>query len=186
MLNGRLAKHYGIPGVDGWEFRKVPLPAGQPSRRRADDGQRAEGDGQRHQHLAGHPRGLGAGAHPGHAAAAAARRSRRRRAGHPRGHHDPRAARQASQMCRLCEPATRKIDPPGFALESFDVIGGWRDYYRTTGNGKAVIIDGRRMPYLQGPEGGPRRRDAGRPDVSRTSTSSSNCCLKDKDQLARA
>src|SRR5205823_11709788 len=25
MLNGRLAKHYGIPGVDGWEFRKVPL-----------------------------------------------------------------------------------------------------------------------------------------------------------------
>jgi hypothetical protein len=35
-------------------------------------------------------------------------------------------------------------------LESFDVIGGWRDYYRTSGNGKAVVIDGRRMPYLQG------------------------------------
>src|SRR5581483_3101950 len=27
MLNGRLAKHYGIPGVDGWTFRKVALPA---------------------------------------------------------------------------------------------------------------------------------------------------------------
>src|SRR5204863_821716 len=27
MLNGRLASHYGIPGVEGWEFRKVPLPA---------------------------------------------------------------------------------------------------------------------------------------------------------------
>src|SRR5262249_425599 len=28
MLNGRLAQHYGIPGVEGlWEFRKVPLPA---------------------------------------------------------------------------------------------------------------------------------------------------------------
>ena len=27
MLNGRLAKHYGIPGVDGsWDFRKVALP----------------------------------------------------------------------------------------------------------------------------------------------------------------
>ncbi len=25
-----------------------------------------------------------------------------------------------------------KIDPPGFALESFDVIGGWRDRYRAT------------------------------------------------------
>ena len=27
MLNGRLAKHYGIEGVDGWEFRKTTLPA---------------------------------------------------------------------------------------------------------------------------------------------------------------
>src|SRR5216684_3412452 len=26
MLNGRLAKHYGIPGPDGWEFHKTPLP----------------------------------------------------------------------------------------------------------------------------------------------------------------
>ena len=26
MLNGRLAKHYGIPGVDGYAFRKVTLP----------------------------------------------------------------------------------------------------------------------------------------------------------------
>src|SRR5262249_15064541 len=25
MLNGRLARHYGIPGVDGWAFRKVRL-----------------------------------------------------------------------------------------------------------------------------------------------------------------
>src|SRR5205085_10503431 len=27
ILNGRLAQHYGIPGVDGWEFQKVKLPA---------------------------------------------------------------------------------------------------------------------------------------------------------------
>src|SRR5947199_1380787 len=51
-----------------------------------------------------------------------------------------------------CASCHSKIDPPGFALESFDVIGGWRDYYRTSGNGKAVMIDGRRMPYLQGPK----------------------------------
>ncbi|MCI0681074.1 MAG: DUF1592 domain-containing protein [Gemmataceae bacterium] len=49
-----------------------------------------------------------------------------------------------------CASCHAKIDPPGFALESFDVIGGWRDYYRTSGNGKAVIVDGRRMPYLHG------------------------------------
>ena len=28
MLNGRLARHYGIPGVDGWEFQKTTLPPG--------------------------------------------------------------------------------------------------------------------------------------------------------------
>ena len=44
----------------------------------------------------------------------------------------------------------KNIDPPGFALESFDSIGGWRDFYRTTGLGTEVIMDGRRMPYLQG------------------------------------
>jgi hypothetical protein len=32
-----------------------------------------------------------------------------------------------------------------------DVIGGWRDY-RTSGLGKRVGIDGRRMPYLRGPK----------------------------------
>jgi hypothetical protein len=50
-----------------------------------------------------------------------------------------------------CASCHAKIDPPGFALESFDVIGGWREHYRTSGRGKAVMIDGRRMPYLQGP-----------------------------------
>src|SRR5205814_6741637 len=26
LLNGRLAKHYGIPGPSGWELEKTPLP----------------------------------------------------------------------------------------------------------------------------------------------------------------
>ena len=30
-----------------------------------------------------------------------------------------------------CTGCHAKIDPPGFALESFDVIGGWRDRYRS-------------------------------------------------------
>jgi hypothetical protein len=29
-----------------------------------------------------------------------------------------------------CAACHRLIDPPGFALESFDVVGGWRDFYR--------------------------------------------------------
>ena len=35
---------------------------------------------------------------------------------------------RADPTCAACH---RKIDPPGFALESFDVMGGWRDRYRS-------------------------------------------------------
>ncbi len=75
-----------------------------------------------------------------------------------------------------CASCHAKIDPPGFALESFDVIGGWRDYYRSVGKGDPVVLNGRTMRYLKGPGGGPGRRAAGWPAVSGTSTSSSNCC----------
>jgi hypothetical protein len=34
---------------------------------------------------------------------------------------------RADPACAACH---RKIDPPGFALESFDVMGGWRGRYR--------------------------------------------------------
>jgi hypothetical protein len=34
---------------------------------------------------------------------------------------------RADKSCASCHS---KIDPPGFALESFDVMGGWRDRYR--------------------------------------------------------
>jgi len=37
--------------------------------------------------------------------------------------------------CRSCHAM---IDPPGFALESFDVFGGWRDHYRALGEGQRV------------------------------------------------
>ena len=35
---------------------------------------------------------------------------------------------RADESCASCH---RKIDPAGFALESFDVLGGWRDRYRS-------------------------------------------------------
>ncbi len=43
------------------------------------------------------------------------------------------AKHAADKTCRECH---RKIDPLGFALESFDPIGRWRDYYPTPGNKK--------------------------------------------------
>ena len=36
-----------------------------------------------------------------------------------------------------CASCHARFDPPGFALESFDVIGGWRDFYRATEGKKA-------------------------------------------------
>ncbi len=35
--------------------------------------------------------------------------------------------------CAMCH---KDIDPPGFAMESFDVAGGWRDRYRATSDNK--------------------------------------------------
>ena len=35
-----------------------------------------------------------------------------------------------------------EIDPPGFALESFDVTGAWRDHYRGIRDGSRRAVDG--------------------------------------------
>ena len=35
-----------------------------------------------------------------------------------------------------CASCHRTMDPPGFALENFDVLGGWRDQYRAVAPGK--------------------------------------------------
>lgn len=53
--------------------------------------------------------------------------------------------------CRSCHTM---IDPPGFALESFDPIGGWRDRFRSLGEGERVNVevDGRRVRYRLGPD----------------------------------
>ena len=38
-----------------------------------------------------------------------------------------------------CSSCHQRIDPPGFALESFDVMGRWRDNYRSLGEGSERI-----------------------------------------------
>jgi hypothetical protein len=45
------------------------------------------------------------------------------------------AKHRSQESCNACH---RNIDPAGFALESFDVMGGWRDRYRSVGKGDAV------------------------------------------------
>lgn len=39
------------------------------------------------------------------------------------------------ESCAVCH---RRIDPPGFALESFDILGGFRERYRSTEQGEPV------------------------------------------------
>jgi hypothetical protein len=84
-----------------------------------------------------------------------------------------------------CASCHKKIDPPGFALESFDVIGGWRDYYRSVGKGEPAVVKGRRMRYKKGPT-----VDAA--DVMPDGAKFKNVdefkkvLLKDRKQLARA
>jgi mono/diheme cytochrome c family protein len=184
MLNGRLARHYGIPGVDGWEFKKVALP--------------------RESHRGGvltmasvlkvtangtytSPILRGAWVLERILGTPPPRPPEGVTAVEPdiRGATTIRQQLEKHRKVASCASCHARIDPPGFALESFDVIGGWRDYYRTSGNGKAVMVDGRRMPYLQGPKVDPA--DV-LPDGSRFRDIDEfkQLLLKDKDQLARA
>jgi hypothetical protein len=43
------------------------------------------------------------------------------------------------------------MDPPGFALESFDVMGGWRDHYRAAKEGvtpaSGIGMDGQKFAF---------------------------------------
>src|SRR5438552_2868262 len=51
------------------------------------------------------------------------------------------------ETCNACHA---KIDPAGFALENFDVMGGWRDRYRAEGNGepeKGIAKSGQKFAF---------------------------------------
>lgn len=45
------------------------------------------------------------------------------------------ALHRSDAACNQCH---KNIDPAGFALENFDVMGGWRDNYRTSGSGQGI------------------------------------------------
>jgi hypothetical protein len=45
------------------------------------------------------------------------------------------AKHRSQESCNVCH---RNIDPAGFALENFDVMGGWRDRYRSVGGAEKV------------------------------------------------
>jgi hypothetical protein len=151
LLNERLAKHYGIPGVEGHRFRKVALP---PESHRGGVMTMAAvlkvtANGTNTSPVV---RGawvldriLGAPPAPPPPGVPAVEPD-------IRGAVTIREQLAKHRQIPSCASCHNSIDPPGFALESFDVIGGWRESYRSVGRGEPVTIDGRRMPYARGPK----------------------------------
>jgi hypothetical protein len=185
MLNGRLARHYGIPGLDGWEFRRVPLA---PESHRGGvltmaSVLKVTANGTttspvlRGAWVLDRILGTPPPPPPGDVAAV-----------EPdiRGATTIREQLAMHRKTAACAACHARIDPPGFALESFDPIGGWRENYRSTGNGEEVMdSDGRRLPYLKGPKVDPADvlPDGRRfQDIDELKL----LLLADKDQLARA
>ncbi len=152
MLNARLARHYGIPGVDGSQIRAVTLPPGSHRGGPLTQGSvlKVSANGTSTspvirgvyvmERLLGFqppppPPGV-AGLEPDTRGATTVR--------------EQLAKHRHLESCNGCH---RVLDPPGFALESFDVIGGWRDRVRSLTKGDYVKADrdGRRVGYRLGP-----------------------------------
>ena len=153
MLNDRLAEHYELPPVSGPELRPIKLPAGSMRGGLLSQGAilkvSANGTntspvvrgtyvmdrilGQAPQPP---PPGI-PGVEPDIRGATTLR--------------DLLAKHRNQDDCRACHA---KIDPPGFALESFNPIGGFRERFRSLGEGDKVNLEirGRKVRYRLGPD----------------------------------
>ena len=186
MLNNRLATHYGIEGVDGPKIRKVKLPQGNVRGGFLSQGSilKVSANGTNTSPVV---RGvwvmeriLGKTPPPPPA-------------GVPGVEPDIRGASTLRELLdkhrdsESCAGCHREIDPPGFALESFNPIGGWRDNFRSLGEGEKVNLEfeGRKVRYRIGP-----KVDCTGQLADGTSFSGFNefrdLLIKDEDRLARA
>ena len=155
MLNGRLAKHYGITNVNGVAFRKVAL---KPEQHRGGVLTHASvlkvtANGTTTSpvlrgvwvldHILGRPV-------PPPPPNVPAVEPDIRGATTIR---DQLAKHRATENCAGCHA---RIDPPGFALENYDVIGGWRERYRIVTDQKNRVNNrvGPLGKYLKGYEFG--------------------------------
>jgi hypothetical protein len=57
-------------------------------------------------------------------------------------------AHRSNPVCGSCH---RVIDPPGFALESFDPVGGFREHYRASGGTTLLGEYEVPLPFTAGP-----------------------------------
>jgi hypothetical protein len=155
ILNRRLAEHYGIPGIEGLQLRRVDLPKDSPRGGVLTQGAvlKVTANGTNTSPVV---RGvwvldriMGQPAPPPPAGIPSVEPDIRGTT----TLRDQLAKHRSVPSCAGCHS---KIDPPGFALENFDVIGGWRDRYRSVGAGDRVdkFIDAAakvRVQYKLGP-----------------------------------
>jgi hypothetical protein len=130
MLNERLAEHYGIPGVHGPSLRRVDLPPGSHRGGFITQGAllKVSANGTttspvvRGAYLLERILGTPPDPPPKNVAAI-----------EPdiRGATTIREQLDKHRNQPACATCHAKLDPPGFALESFDVTGRWRTHYRT-------------------------------------------------------
>lgn len=129
MLNEKLALHYGIPGVTGSQIRRVALPPDSPRGGFLTQASvlKVTANGTTTSPV---PRGafvmarlLGQPPEPPPPGTPAVEPD-------VRGTTTIREQLDKHRADPSCAGCHAKMDPPGFALESFDVIGGYRDRYR--------------------------------------------------------
>jgi mono/diheme cytochrome c family protein len=139
LINQRLAELYGLRGVTGSEFREVKLPPGSPrgglltqaSVLKVTANGTATSPVLRGvwvmERILGIPRQPPPpnipGVEPDATGAVTIRQMIEKH--------------RADSTCASCHA---KMDPPGFALENFDAIGGWRDRYRLAGKPKNIRV----------------------------------------------
>jgi hypothetical protein len=182
FVNARLAKHYGIPGIEGTEMRKIALP---PESHRGGvltmgSVLKVTANGTttspilRGAWVLERILGTTPPKPPANVAAI-----------EPdiRGATTIRDQLEKHRNVASCNSCHSKIDPPGFALESFDVIGGWRDHYRALTNGGEKDSQGRRVrpgPAVDPSDALPDGRRFANIDEYK------KLILDNKDQLARS
>jgi hypothetical protein len=139
LINQRLAELYGIRGVAGANLREVPMPAGsarggfltQASVLKVTANGTATSPVLRGvwvlERILGVPRELPPpnlpAIEPDATGAVTIRQMIEKH--------------RADPACASCHA---KMDPPGLALENFDAIGGWRDFYRLAGQPKKIRV----------------------------------------------
>jgi Protein of unknown function (DUF1592)/Protein of unknown function (DUF1588)/Protein of unknown function (DUF1585)/Protein of unknown function (DUF1587)/Protein of unknown function (DUF1595)/Planctomycete cytochrome C len=153
FLNERLASHYGIPGVSGVAMRKVTLPPGSPRGGVMTQAAvlKVTANGTTTSPvIRGHwvtERILGIETRPPPPSVKAVEPD-------IRGAVTIRQQLEKHRADKSCAACHAVMDPPGFALESFDVMGAFRERYRAVSDDvppvKGYGLNGQKLEFHWG------------------------------------